>query len=325
MQKRTVPLFTPEEYAYPAAFGFVPNLHLYLHDGAARPLMLIAPGGGYRMTSPSEAENVALKFYALGYQAAVLTYTTDLLGLSVLGGRPLCDMARAVRLLRSRAEAYRLLPDRLILCGFSAGAHLCASLCVHFADAGEPRADLQGISCRPDAALLCYPVITAGAYAHRDSFTALLGAAPAGAQLHYWSLETQVTEQTPPCFLWQTMTDELVPVENSILFARALRAKNICTALHLFARGRHGLSLGTEAWARGEYGESYTLDQTLRVVREVRGGRISVPPQVLPTLDFYDDPEAGRAALAQNCAQPEVTLWPEMADRWLREAAFPGM
>lgn len=313
------------EYAYPAAFGFVPNLHLYLHSGAARPLILIAPGGGYRMTSPSEAENVALKFYALGYQAAVLTYTTDLLSLSVLGDRPLRDIARAVRLLRSRAEIFRLLPDRLILCGFSAGAHLCASLCVHFADAKEPRADLQRLSCRPDAALLCYPVITSGEYAHRDSFNALLGTAPSPEQQHYWSLETQVTAQTPPCFLWQTMTDELVPVENSILFARALRAKGVCTALHLFACGRHGLSLGTEAWARGEYGDSYVLEQTLGVVRHVRSGRIPVPPEVLPMLDFYDKPEVSCAALAQNRAQPEITLWPEMADQWLHEAVFAGL
>lgn len=51
----------------------------------------------------------------------------------------------------------------------------------------------------------------------------LLGANPTADELKYMSLETQVTSQTPPSFLWQTVTDEVVPVENSYLFADACK------------------------------------------------------------------------------------------------------
>ncbi len=324
MKKTSFEIFTPAEYRYPAAFGFLPNLHLYLHENEIHPMLLIIPGGGYRFVSPSEAENVALRFYALGYHTAVLTYTTDILRLAPLGRQPLNDIARAVRLLRSRADEFGLASGRLALCGFSAGAHLCASLCVHHPDAAEPLPALRAISCRPDAALLCYPVITSGEFAHRDSFTALLGSSPAIEQLRYCSMETQVTPDTPPCFLWQTLTDASVPAENSILFAKALRKNGVRTALHLFSQGMHGLSLGTPEWANGQYGEEYTLAQTLAAIREVRGGGLSVSSEVMASLARFDEPEAKQAILASNHAEPEATNWPELADAWLRETFSPS-
>lgn len=102
----------------------------------------------------------------------------------------------------------------MAVCGFSAGGHLCASLCVHWEDIHDAREEYERISNRPDAAVLCYPVITSGEKAHRDSFRALLGENASKEDLEYMSVEKYVTDQTSPAFIWATVTDDLVPVEN---------------------------------------------------------------------------------------------------------------
>ena len=97
------------EYDYSAAFGFQPNLRTYLHeDGTARPCVLVIPGGGYRMVSPTEGEIVAKCFYNKGYQSFVGTYTTDYLGLEPLKSQPLNDISRMVRLIRNRAKEFKI-------------------------------------------------------------------------------------------------------------------------------------------------------------------------------------------------------------------------
>ena len=168
-------LWKQHEYTYPMAFGFVPNIVSFIHDEdkEIRPGMIVVPGGGYRVVSPTEAEIVAREFYKKGYQTFVCTYTTNLLGAVPLEDQPMRDLSRAVRLVRKMAEKFRVKTDQLVLCGFSAGAHLCGNICVHFEDIKD--AEYEGISNRPDAAILSYPVITSGEFAHRDSFCALFG------------------------------------------------------------------------------------------------------------------------------------------------------
>ena len=85
------------------------------------------------------------------------------------------------------------------------------------------------------------PVITAGKYAHRGSIQNLAGSDDPG----WYSLETQVTADTPPAFFWHTVTDPEVPVQNSLLLAGALSAAGVRYEMHLYPRGVHGLSLAT--------------------------------------------------------------------------------
>ena len=235
-------------------------------------------------------------FIEKGYNAFVLTYTTNPLMLEPLKDQPMRDLSRAIRFIRSRAGEFCIDPDRLVICGFSAGGHLCASVCVHFADISDEV--YEGISNRPDAAILSYPVITSGDKAHQGSIQALLGADATEAELKYMSLETQVTENTPPCFLWQTATDEAVPVENSYLFAQALKEKGITFAHHVFSCGKHGLSLANEKWAAGDYGEPYTMEQTLAIAENVRNGNLEVPKEMKDRsfLSQFDMSEAEKAA-----------------------------
>lgn len=323
MIKERINLWKEGEYRYSMSFGFIPNLVSYLHEEGEeiRPCMLVVPGGGYCVVSPTEGEIVAKKFYDKGYNAFVLTYTTNLLMKDPLKFQPLKDISRAIRLIRKNAESYRIHPDKLALCGFSAGGHLCASICVHHEDIKEDKEKYAGISNRPDAAILSYPVISSGEMAHRDSFLALLGPDATKEELEYMSLEKQVRKNTPPCFLWLTATDMSVPAENSYLFAEALRKQEIRFALHVFTEGRHGLSLADQVWANGEFGEPYTMEQIDNIVNKVKSGDIilseDAKANLLERFDKNEDSDSQETVLEQP--NEEVAVWPELADKWLKK------
>ena len=147
-----------------------------------RPLVLVVPGGGYNHVSPREGDPVALQFAAAGYHTAVLTYSV---GEGAQNYRPLRQLNEALALLRQNAEEWHILPDKIALCGFSAGGHLALSAAV---------LDIPGETAqqRPDAVILGYPVVTAGEFAHRGSFVQLAGGEDAAAQQAF-TLEDQVT------------------------------------------------------------------------------------------------------------------------------------
>lgn len=317
MKIETYQIWETEEYSYEHAFGFIPKITAYLHeDGVKRPCILVAPGGGYCIVSPSEGELVALKFYEKGYQTFVLTYTVNLLQTAPLKLQPLHDISRAVRYIRRYAEKFAVEEKKLALCGFSAGGHLCGSLCVHYEDIQDTGEEYCGISNCPDAAVLSYPVITSGEKAHKESFISLYGDDAAKADLEYMSLEKHVKEQTPPCFLWATATDELVPVENSEMFAKACRAKGVLHALHIFSRGKHGLSLADEDWAGEIHRNSYTLEQVERIISKAQEGELLLPEALLKEL------EEGRKKQECNSVEKpnqEVAVWPELADIFLKK------
>ena len=320
MRCERINCFADGEYDYAPACGFQPNLRTYLHgDAEVRPCVLVIPGGGYRFVSPAEGELVAKRFYNLGYQTFVGTYTVNLLDREPLKTRPLKDIARMVRIIRGRAEEFRVDPGKIVICGFSAGAHLCGTLCVHWQEAEEDNPLWSGVSCRPDGAILSYPVITSGEFAHRDSFTALLGARPTAKALKWASLETQVTENTPPVFLWQTATDELVPVENSYLMAQALKAKGIPFAHHVFPEGQHGLSVADEDWANFRLGEHYTLEQAACTAKAVRSGETKAGPAARERVEWFCAMEkADPEGIPKGKPVPDVAVWPELADNWMR-------
>ena len=208
MKSERFTLWEEGEYSYPLACGFVPNIVSYLHeDDEIHPAMIVVPGGGYMFVSPSEGEIIAEKFFGYGYNAFVVTYTVNILGTCPLKDQASKDLSRAIRFVRAHAEQFSIDPAKVAICGFSAGGHLSASLAVHHMDLPDANPAYQNISNRPDAAILSYPVITSGEKAHRGSFDALLGKDGTEEELHYASLETQVTDETSPCFLWHTATD----------------------------------------------------------------------------------------------------------------------
>ncbi|WP_251389948.1 alpha/beta hydrolase [Mediterraneibacter agrestimuris] len=317
-------LWETSEYNYPMAFGFVPDIVSYLHeDTEKRPCILVVPGGGYRVVSPTEGEIVALEFYNKGYNAFVCTYTVNLCGLEPLREQPMCDLSRAIRYIRANSELFHVNEDQLTVCGFSAGGHLCGSVCVHYEDIKDENPKYAEISNRPDAAILSYPVITAGEKAHRGSFEALFGEGATEKELQYMSLENHVTQDTPPCFLWQTATDETVPVENSYLFAEACKANKVPYAHHVFSKGRHGLSLANEDWASGKFGGQYTLEQIECLVKAAEEGNVSIPKEAIDRIK--KEFGIGRKIIDKTREVPrigepskEAAVWPMLADTWLK-------
>ena len=308
------------EYTWPAAFGFQPNLRLYLHPGEERrPCVLVIPGGAYRYVSPSEAGIVAQCFYEKGYHAAVGTYTANCADVVPLKKQPLMDLSRMVRVLRKNADAWRIDPEGVVLIGFSAGGHLCGSLCVFWDRVSDGNPDYAEISNRPDGAILSYPVITSGPFAHRESFVALLGADASPEEIEEMSLEKQVNAQTPPIFLWQTATDESVPVENSYLMAEALKAAGIPFAHHVFPKGQHGLSLSNQAWAKGELGDPYTQEQNWKTAEAVKAGKVTLPPAIEGWFAPFLHPEDPPKMQFQHIPVREAAVWPSLADCWIQE------
>ena len=205
--------------------------------------MVICPGGGYSMLADHEGTFYAHWLNRYGIACFVLKYRLGKDGYR--HPSPLQDAARAVRWVRSQAAGLGLDPHRVGLMGSSAGGHLAATLATHF-DQGSPTDPdpVERYSSRPDLTVLCYPVTSMGRYAHQGSKDNLLGPKPSEAQVRDLSNELQVTAQTPPCFLWHTVADSIVPMENSLLYAQALRAAGVPFELHLYQEGNHGLGLG---------------------------------------------------------------------------------
>ena len=262
------------EYTYEASYGFTPNVFAYLHnDDQQRDCMLVVPGGGYCMLASHEGELPAMEFFDRGMNVFVLSYTTDITMSVPLKKQPLNDISRAVRFIRKNAEKYNAEGKKLFIMGFSAGAHVCGSLAVHYKDVTDINPEFDKFSNRPDGVVLSYPVITTGEYTHQDSIRALLGNEPTAEELDYFSLEKHVTEDTPTCFVWQTQEDGLVPVENSYLFAQALRSKKVPFAHYVFPAGFHGLSVANGAYFKGWSGGEYTMEQTMRAAFSVKEGR----------------------------------------------------
>jgi acetyl esterase/lipase len=223
---------------------FIPTLDLYPIDAPeCRGAVLICPGGGYANRADHEGKNIAHAFNAQGIHAFVVQYRVS----PNKHPAPLCDVSRALRIIRTHANSWRVNFDRIAVCGFSAGGHLAASLGVHY-DCELPGVsdETDMLSNRPDALILGYPVISAGEYRHKGSFNNLLGEAATQESIEFMSLEKQVTEKSPPTFLWHTAEDASVPPENSMLFAQALGKHNIPYELHVFPKGRHGLGLAPE-------------------------------------------------------------------------------
>lgn len=237
--------------------GAKPFLQTYLLENypeldpaRRRPLVLICPGGGYEHLSVREAEAVAITMNALGFQAAILHYSLAPMDFPCAA----CDLAEAVYYARTHADDWHIYADQIILCGFSAGAHLCATLGCYWNTALLAEyLPYRNADIKPNALLLCYPVITADErYCHEGSVRNVLGKnalgkdeKPQPAARETVSLEKHVTGDVPPVFMWHTLADEAVPAENSLLFAQALRVAGVPFAYHLFTHGKHGLSLAT--------------------------------------------------------------------------------
>ncbi len=223
----------------------IPAIILYPADqntanGAA---VVVCPGGGYGgLAMNHEGHDVARWLNSHGISAFILRYRVSPYRHPI----PLGDAQRAIRTVRSRADEWGVDPSRIGILGFSAGGHLTSSAATHF-DHGDPNASdpIEHASCRPDFAVLVYPVITLTdeRYTHVGSRNNLLGKDADPELMKLMSNELQVTKDTPPTFLMHTSNDTGVPAENSILFYLALRKAGVPAEMHIYEKGQHGFGL----------------------------------------------------------------------------------
>jgi acetyl esterase/lipase len=223
-------------------------------NGAA---CVICPGGGYGfLADEHEGEDAARFLNKHGVTAFVLQYRIakdDRKG--PLHPAPIEDAQRSIRHVRAKSTEYNIDPKRIGIWGFSAGGHLASTAGTHFDD-GKPDGDaIDKVGCRPDYLVLSYPVISSDpAVTHKGSFANLLGAKPDEKLLEYYSNEKQVTEKTPPTFIFHTSEDTAVVPENAIRFYQACKKVKVSCELHLYAKGVHGLGLGT-GWKNNATGK----------------------------------------------------------------------
>lgn len=248
-------------------------------NGKPRPAVLICPGGAYLGCSESEGEPVALRFVSMGYHAFVLRYSVYYEGENNSGfpdlskpltvnphcvhPTPMREIGKAMLIIREHAEEWHVRMDKIAVCGFSAGAHNAAMYATNWrTDTITEYFHEDPEKFRPAAAILCYTLsdyffmrdICAGnpplAAFFGISNTAFLGTAePSDELLDQASPARHVTENTPPMFLWATSEDTMVPVQNSLIMARALADHHIPFEIHIFEKGPHGLSLADQTTA----------------------------------------------------------------------------
>ena len=226
--------------------GKDPKVTIYLPDpmwemgweDKNRPCLVVIPGGGYGMCSQREAEPIALQFLPEGFNVFVLRY-------SVAPHRfpsQLREVAALMELIYENAEKWHCDTDRVAIIGFSAGGHLSAhySTCYDIPEVREVFPESKPVQ----ASVLSYPVISADPkIAHLGSFQNLLGVENlTPEQEEKFSCDKQVTEKTPPAFLWHTFEDNVVPVANSLAYAQALVDQNVPVSLYIYPKGWHGLS-----------------------------------------------------------------------------------
>lgn len=222
-------------------------------ETAKKPAVLVVPGGGYQMTSDREAEPIAFAFAAQGFHTFVLRYSV---GPYAVFPRPLLELSESLKRIRENADAWGVRADAIAVAGFSAGGHLAASLGVYWNDPEIQRAaGCTNEENRPNALILCYPVITSGRETHEDSIETLMQEEKDEAKRtclrEKLALERHVGPHTPPCFIMHTYFDQAVPVENSLLFAQALAAHDVPFEMHIVQDGIHGLALANKVTCVG--------------------------------------------------------------------------
>ena len=245
---------TPPGVTVPSpAEGDTPELFLTrVESGAPTAGVVILPGGGYHGLAMShEGYEFAEAFKSLGITSVICKYRVRGKGNDTKGyghPYPMMDAQRALQTMRANAEQWNIDPDRIGVIGFSAGGHLTSTVSTKFVDADPSATDpVLKVSSRPNFSILCYPVIGfSKPYSHGGSEKNLLGSDPDPKLVASLSNEDQVSDQTPPTFLFHTAEDPVVDVENSIQYFRSCQKHGVEAELHVFPKGRHGLGLAKE-------------------------------------------------------------------------------
>jgi len=220
----------------------IPTLQAYVPEKPNGAAIVIIPGGSYKGIFGPQCEPYAMWLNEQGITAFVLRYRLGSAGYRYPS--QLQDALQAIRYVRENASRWNIATNRIGVMGFSAGGHLVSTLINHPEDGEVLSAENIGrVSGRPDIAILCYPVISMITKPHMSSRESLIGTSPDENLIRRTSSELQVREGLPPCFIWHTGEDKLVPVDHTLLFAAALQEHGVPYELHIYQNGPHGTGL----------------------------------------------------------------------------------
>lgn len=216
--------------------GYILDCEITLGQEKDRPAVLVCPGGGYLYCSPREGEPVALSYAARGFHAFVLRYST---GRNAAGFAPLQEVSWAIGYIREHAGEWNIAPDKIAVCGFSAGGHLALS---------------SGLLAenKPNAMILGYPATSCPNLPGADFMLKLLEGREdvTEADAAKYDLVSQITKDAPPVFLTATAEDMLT-AWGALPVAKAYSDLGRKYELHVFQYGPHGYSLANEVTADG--------------------------------------------------------------------------
>lgn len=218
-----------------------PSLTLYKAEGKTTDAtVVICPGGGYSYRAPHEGEDYALYFNSIGMDAFVLDYRVH----PYTHPAPLLDARRAIRFIRKNADALSINPSKIAVMGSSAGGHLAALVSTaDYEIEGEGIDEIDTFCAKPDMQILCYPVTDLPS--HVGSYMRIV---PAGSIANFNRVTPRLlaNKDTPPAFIWHTMTDEGVNPASTLEYAKRLQELSVNYELHIYPTGRHGLGLANK-------------------------------------------------------------------------------
>ena len=216
--------------------GYLLDCEISLGQDTARPAVVVCPGGGYAYCSPREAEPVALRYAARGFHAFILRYST---GWDAADFSPLAEVSWVIGHLRENADAWHIDPNKIAVCGFSAGGHLALA------------SGLLGEN-KPNAMILGYPAVNIPNYPGVNFMLQLLTGRKdvTDADAAYFSLENHITENSPPVFLAATAED-ILTAYGALPVAQKYSKLGLGYELHIFQHGPHGYALADETSADG--------------------------------------------------------------------------
>ncbi|WEV72551.1 alpha/beta hydrolase [Bifidobacterium sp. ESL0790] len=222
--------------------GYIADNSPEIDPARRRPAVLIFPGGGFNKVTDREAEPIAMMALGAGVQAFVLRYSIAPSQYPV----QLIEAAAAMKMIRDNAEAWHVDPQAVTVIGFSCGGQLAASIATTTGDDVIRENGYDPDEVRPNGLALGYSVLTAGQYRHEGTITKLLGERKGDQKmLDEISCEKHVDAKTPTTFIWQTISDAVVPVQNSLLFLNACVEAGVPVEAHIFPHGPHSLALAT--------------------------------------------------------------------------------
>ena len=222
--------------------GLLPTVRAYLCDGADS-AVIIFPGGGYfQLSDVSEGVDIARAYNEAGFSAFVVNYRYE----PYDGRAILADGQRAVQYVRYYAKDFGIDPDKIAVCGFSAGGHLSVTVAEHPVTQNLAGDAIGKTRSTPDACILAYPVTTLGEGTFETMPRIFLGEDLGNAEETAKYSYPHAIGNMPPTFVFYSVKDYFVNYEaNSIAFAEAMKAAGRDVVIRAYTDGGHGIGLGT--------------------------------------------------------------------------------